>query len=121
LSYTTYAYADLEVQTPEVGLEDEVVVSATVTNTGDRAGEEIVQLYVQDLVGEVTRPVHELKGFIRVSLEPGESQRVTLTVPVSELSFHGLDMEPIIEPGEFKVWIGPNAYEGLEGAFRLVA
>jgi beta-glucosidase len=121
LSYTTFDYADMEVETPEVDLEGEVVVSVTVTNTGDRAGDEIVQLYVQDLVGEVTRPVHELKGFTRVSLAPGESKRVTLTVPTSALSFHGLDMAPIVEPGAFKVWVGPHVYEGLEGAFRLVA
>lgn len=120
LSYTTFAYSEMEVETPEVGPADEVDVSVTVTNTGDHAGDEIVQLYVQDLVGEVTRPVHELKSFTRISLEPGEARRVTLTVPVSELSFHGLAMTPIVEPGEFKVWVGPNAYEGLEGAFRLV-
>ena len=121
LSYTTFAYSEMAVETPEVGPEDEVVVSVTVTNTGDRAGDEIVQLYVQDLVGEVTRPVRELKGFTKVSLDAGEAKRVALIVPVSDLSFHGLDMAPIVEPGDFKVWVGPHAYEGLEGAFRLVA
>ncbi|MGC9522429.1 MAG: fibronectin type III-like domain-contianing protein, partial [Anaerolineae bacterium] len=77
--------------------------------------------YVQDLVAQVTRPVRELKGFQRVSLESGESRRVTFEVPASELGFYGLEMQYVIEPGEFKVWVGPNAYEGLEGAFALVA
>lgn len=119
LSYTTYEYADLEVQTPEVGMDGVVVVSATVTNTGDRAGDEVVQLYVQDLVGEVTRPVRELKGFQKISLAPGESQRVTFEVPVQELGFHGLAMTYIVEPGAFKVWIGPSVEEGLEGEFTV--
>jgi beta-glucosidase len=119
LSYTTFDYADLEVETPEVGPDGQLVVSATVTNTGERAGDEIVQLYVQDLVGEVTRPVRELKGFQRISLAPGESRRVTFEVPVAELAFHGLAMNYIVEPGDFKVWISPHAYAGLEGAFKV--
>ena len=80
-----------------------------------------MQLYVQDLVGEVTRPVRELKGFRKVSLDPGEARRVTFEVPVQELGFHGLDMTYIVEPGDFKIWVGPNAYEGLEGRFAVVA
>ena len=74
LSYTSYAYADLEVETPAVGVEDVLVVSATVSNTGDRAGVETVQLYVRDLVGSVTRPVKELKGFQQVALQAGRVQ-----------------------------------------------
>ena len=120
LSYTTYAYADLEVETPEVGLEDVLVASATVSNTGDRVGIETVQLYVRDLVGSVTRPVKELKEFQQVALQPGESKTVRFEVPVSGLGFHGLDMQYVVEPGAFKVWIGPNSAEGLEGEFRVV-
>jgi beta-glucosidase len=96
-----------------------LVVSATVTNRGHREGEEIVQLYVRDLVGSVTRPVKELKGFQRLTLDPGEAQRVRFEVPVRQLGFHGLDRVYTVESGEFKVWIGPNAAEGLEGAFRV--
>lgn len=120
LTYTTFAYAELEVETPSVPLDGIVVVSATVTNTGDRTGVEVVQLYVQDWVGQVTRPVRELKGFQRITLEPGESRRVTFEVPVSTLGFHGLDMTYVVEPGDFRVWVGPNAYEGLAGAFEVV-
>jgi beta-glucosidase len=119
LSYTTFEYADLHVETPLVGLDDTVIVTATVSNAGGWAGDEIVQLYVRDLVGSVTRPVKELKGFRRVSLEPGERQIVRFEVPVSELGFWGLDMQYVVEPGAFKVWVGPNAEEGPEGEFAV--
>jgi beta-glucosidase len=119
LSYTTFRYADLQVETPVVGLDETLIVTATIRNTGDRAGDEIVQLYVRDLVGSVTRPVRELKGFQRVSLEPGESKAVRFEVPVSELGFWGLEMQYVVEPGAFKVWVGPNAEEGMEGQFTV--
>ena len=120
LSYTPFAYRDLEVETPEVGLDGTLVVSATVANVGDRPGDEIVQLYVRDLVGSVTRPVKELEGFTRLSLGPGEAERVRFEVPVQELGFHGLTMEYVVEPGGFQVWIGPNAAEGLSGSFEVL-
>ncbi len=119
LSYTRFAYADLEVVTPTLGVDAALVVEAAITNTGERAGEEIVQLYVRDLAGEVTRPVKELKGFQKISLDPGESQTVRFEVPARELGFHGLDMSYKVEPGDFKVWVGPNAAEGLEGEFAI--
>jgi len=120
LSYTTFAYSDLEVETPKVGAEDTLAVTAVIKNTGDRAGEEVVQLYVRDLVGSVTRPVKELKGFRRLSLEPGQQETVRFEVPVSELGFHGPAMEYIVEPGSFRVWIGPNSADGLESSFEVV-
>jgi len=119
LSYTSFAYSDLAVETPEVGLGDVLKVSAVVENTGKRAGEEIAQLYVRDLVGSVTRPVKELKGFKRIALGPGQSERVQFDVPVSELGFHGLDNAYVVEPGAFHVWIGPSSAEGLQGSFEV--
>jgi beta-glucosidase len=121
LSYTTFEYRDLEVETPDLPLDGTLVVSATVANGGRRVGEEIVQLYVRDLVGSVTRPVKELKGFQRLTLGPGEGQRVRFEVPVRELGFHSSEMVYTVEPGAFKVWIGPNAAEGLEGSFRVMS
>jgi beta-glucosidase len=118
LSYSEYSYSALEVVAPS-GLDGQLVVSAVVTNVGDREGDEIVQLYVRDLVGEVTRPVKELKGFRRISLAPEENKRVSFTIPVSELGFHGLDMTYKVEPGDFKIWIGPDSSRGLEGEFTL--
>ena len=120
LSYTAFAYRDLEVETPEVGMEGTLAVSATVANVGDRPGDEILQLYVRDLVGSVTRPVKELRGFMRLSLAPGQAERVRVEVPVQELGFHGLAMEYVVEPGDFRVWIGPNSAEGLSGDFRVL-
>ncbi|MBN2003786.1 MAG: glycoside hydrolase family 3 C-terminal domain-containing protein [Anaerolineae bacterium] len=121
LSYTTFAYSDLKVETPKVPVDGTLVVTAIVANTGDRAGDEIVQLYVQDLVGSVTRPVKELKEFQKITLQPGEGCEIMFEVAAQALGFHGPDMRYVVEPGEFKVWIGPNAAEGLEGQFRIVS
>lgn len=121
LSYTTFDYSDLVVETPEVAADGTLVVEAKITNTGERAGDEIVQLYVRDLVGSVTRPVKELKGFQRISLAPGSSKIVRFEVSAQELGFHGLTMDYVVEPGEFRVWVGPNAAEGLEGAFSITS
>jgi beta-glucosidase len=126
LSYTAFEYDDLVVHTPEVTAGGNLVLSARVANVGSRPGDEIVQLYVQDLVGQVTRPVRELKGFARISLEPGERRRVTFEVPFQELGFHGLDMSYVVEAGEFRVWIAPDAapvaegHGGLVGDFRVL-
>ncbi len=119
LSYTSFRYEGLQVETPVVDLDGEVVVSAMVRNVGRRAGDEIVQLYVHDLVAEVTRPVKELKGFQRVSLTAGEERRVRFAIPVQELGFYGLDMAYHVEPGQFQVWIGPASSSGLEGSFTV--
>ena len=120
LSYTRFEYRALAVETAQVGLDGTLIVSAAIANTGDRPGDEIVQLYVRDRVGSVTRPVKELKGFQRVSLAPGEERQVRFEVPVQRLGFHGLAMEYAVEPGDFSVWVGPNAAEGLEGAFAVI-
>lgn len=120
LSYTTFEYGDLQVETPQVSMDGTLIVSATVANSGERAADEVVQLYVRDRVGSVTRPVKELKGFQRISLAPGEMRRVRFALSVAELGFHGPTMAYVVEPGEFQVWIGPNAAEGLEGAFQVL-
>lgn len=121
LGYATFEYRHLEVHTPQVGLHDSLVVTATIANTGDRAGTEIVQLYARDLVGSVTRPVKELKGFARLSLQAGEVRTVRFEMSVQQLGFHGPSLEYVVEPGDFTVWIGPHAAAGLEGSFRVVA
>ncbi len=127
LSYTTFRYSGLQVETPVLGADKNsdlgktLVATAVVENTGDRAGDEIVQLYTRDLVGSVTRPVKELKGFQRITLAAGERALIRFEVPVRQLGFHGLDMHYRVEPGKFKVWIGPNSVEGLEGEFEVKA
>jgi len=119
LSYTTFDYSDLEVHTPLVDANGTLVVSARVANTGPRAGTEVVQLYVRDLVASVTRPVKELKGFQRVTLQAGEAQTVRFELPADQLGFPGLDMRRVVEPGAFQVWVGPDSAAGLEGHFEV--
>jgi beta-glucosidase len=94
-----------------------LTVSATVTNMGDVVGAEVVQLYIRDLVASVVRPVKELEGFTKIFLEPGERQTVRFTLGPRELGFYNQDMEWVVEPGAFSVWIGWSSDEGLESSF----
>lgn len=119
LSYTQFAYTDLHLAQPVLEMGETLVVTATITNTGDRPGAEVVQLYVRDLVGSVTRPVKELKGFQKIHLQPGEQRTVRFELPSSQLGFTGQDMRYIVEPGEFKLWLGPDSAGGLEGDFTI--
>ena len=121
LSYTTFDYQHIRVDPPEAELTGSVTVSADVTNTGDREADEVVQLYVRDLVGNVTRPVRELKGFRRIRLAPGERTTVSFVLRARDLAFHGRDMRLITEPGEFHAWIGGSSATELMTTFRLVA
>ena len=120
LSYTSFAYSDLIVHTPLVEAGRTLVVSAVVTNTGSRAGTEVVQLYVRDCVGSITRPVKELKGFQRVALQAGETQTVRFELPADQLGFIGPELRYVVEPGDFRVWIGPDSSTGLEGHFSEI-
>jgi beta-glucosidase len=120
LSYTTFTYRDLTVETPVINAEGTVIVSALIHNSGIRPGTEVVQLYIRDLVGSITRPVKQLRGFQRITLQPGEELRVRFEMPAHDLGFTGLNKQYVIEPGAFKVWVGPNASEGLVGDFEIV-
>jgi beta-glucosidase len=120
LSYTTFAYRDVKVANPRVKATDTVTVTVTVANTGTREGTEVVQLYVRDEVASVAPRVRQLKAFQRVSLKPGESRPVTLRVAAQDLWFYGLDMKRVVEPGTFRVYVGPNSAEGAEGQFEVV-
>lgn len=114
LSYTTFDYSDLEIDTSD---GENIKVSVTVTNTGKRYGEEVVQLYIHDKVASVTRPVKELKGFEKISLAPNNSKKVIFTLTNKELGFYNNDYEFVVEPGEFDVMVGTNSQEGLQGSF----
>jgi len=121
LSYTQFEYSDLAVSPAEVGPEGEVTIAVTVKNTGARAGDEVVQLYLHDLVGSVTRPVKELKGFKRVTLEAGQSARVTFNVPVALTAFYDRAMRYVVEPGVFEVLVGSASDDIRQpGQFKLV-
>jgi beta-glucosidase len=115
LSYTTFEYSDLRLSNSV--MNGSLTVSATVTNTGKRAGDEIAQLYIRDVVGSVTRPVKMLRGFERLTLAPGESKRVTFNITDDDVSFHRADMTLGTEPGEFQVWVGGSSQATLVGSF----
>lgn len=109
LSYTTFAYKDLKVTSAKIGPRDNARVSVTVTNTGKRAGDEIVQLYIRDLVSSVTRPIMELKDFRRIPLAPGESKTIEFVITPDKLSFLDLNMKSIVEPGWFDIMVGTSS------------
>jgi len=120
LSYTTFEYSDLSLSHDAAGAADTVEVSLTVTNTGDRAGDEVVQLYISDPIATVTRPVKALKGFRRVHIAAGESQRLTFQLPVAHYAFYDRDMNFVVEPGEARVLVGAASDDiRLEGAFTI--
>ena len=120
LSYTRFEYRDIATSAQRIALGDTIEISATLQNTGGYSADEVVQLYVRDLVGNVTRPVRELKGFRRVRLEPGQSQIVRFTLHTDELSFYDRKMQRVVEPGMFHVWIGGNSDAQLWSEFELI-
>lgn len=119
LSYTEFSYSDLQLSDTTMTMDGELTVSVEVTNTGDRFGKEVVQLYIRDVVGTVTRPVMELRGFEKIGLDPGESRTITFTITSEDLSFYNSDLELVAEPGEFRVFAGTSSQEVSEASFTL--
>ncbi len=109
LSYTEFAYSAVALSAEQIGPNDTLTASATITNTGRRAGETVAQLYVRDLVGSTTRPVQELRGFEKFALEPGESRTVSFTLTPADLAFTRADGSFGWEPGAFRLWIAPSS------------
>jgi beta-glucosidase len=120
LSYTEFDYQHIRVSASEIGLGDTVTVSAELTNRGDVAADEVVQLYVRDLVASITRPVKELKGFRRVRLEPGQTITIDFDLHTNDLAFFGRDNQPTVEPGVFHAWMGGSSETELRTEFRIV-
>ena len=121
LSYTTYVISNLALDKSSMkAVDDRITVTATVQNSGEREGEMVVQLYVRDLVGSVTRPVKELKGFQKIALKAGESRQVTFELRAEELAFYGIDMKKKTEPGSYKLWVAQNSDDnGNEATFSV--
>jgi beta-glucosidase len=115
LSYTTFEYSNIKV----TQIPGKFNVSADVANTGERDADEIVQLYTRQMVGSITRPVRELKGFQRIHLKAGEKRTVTFDLNTNDLAFYNSEMKLVTEPGRFKVWIAPDSARGVEGAFSV--
>jgi beta-glucosidase len=119
LSYSTFSYSEPKLSANEIGRAGTLQVTVTVANTGTRAGAETVQLYVRDLVGSVTRPVKELKGFERVELKPGEARDVRFTLTAADLAFYTAQGRWEAEAGAFAVFVGGNSRDVKQAAFTL--
>jgi beta-glucosidase len=121
LSYTQFAITNLRLSRENIAPAESVRVSVDVQNTGLRAGDEVVQLYIRDVAASVTRPVRELKGFRRITLRPGEKRTVEFTLTPKEIGFYDRQMKWTVEPGEFRVFVGDSSVGGLEGSFTVGA
>jgi beta-glucosidase len=121
LSYTSFQYANLQLGAKKITASQSLNLTVDVTNTGDRDGEEIVELYIRDMVSSVTRPIHELKDFARVHFNKGETKTISFVITPDKLQFYGLDMKRIIEPGEFEVQVGRNSSDYLSTMFEVIA
>ncbi len=119
LSYSTFKYENITVNKEVFGFNDTIEVNAKITNTGEKDGKELVQLYVQDVVGSITRPIRELKRFKHIYLKSGESKEVTFTITSEDLKFTNSKMIHAAEAGNFNVWIAPNSASGLKSSFIL--
>ncbi|TWU25533.1 beta-glucosidase BglX [Bythopirellula polymerisocia] len=120
LSYSTFTYGDVELSATKLRSGEILAVRVPVSNSGKVAADEIVQLYVRDLVGSLTRPVRELKGFRRIQLEPGETSVVEFALPVSDLGFFNNDEERVLEPGEYEIFVGGSSLAPKVGTLEIV-
>ena len=119
LSYTTFKYDNLSVSSDIMNENDAIEVTVNVSNTGNYDGKEVVQLYIRDVIGTVTRPVKELKGFQKVPLKKGETKQITFFITIEDLKFYNYDLDFVAEPGEFEIFIGTNLDDTLKTSFRL--
>jgi beta-glucosidase len=119
LSYTQFKITNLQLSAQSIQANGKLTVSVQVENVGKRTGDEVVQLYIRDVAASVTRPVKELKGFQRVTLKPGENRRVEFLLTSEQLGFWNREMRFVVEPGEFKVMVGPNSEDLIETKFEV--
>lgn len=120
LSYTQFKITNLQLSASRIPANGKLTVSVDVENVGKRAGDEVVQLYIRDVAASMTRPVKELKGFERVRLEPGMKRRVEFALNPEQLGFYNRKMSFVVEPGDFKVMVGPNSQDLIETSFQVV-
>jgi beta-glucosidase len=120
LSYTRFKISDLQLSAPRIRADGKLTVSVEVENIGQRAGDEVVQLYIRDVTASMTRPVKELKGFQRVTLRPGEKRRVQFVLTGEQLGFWNREMRFVVEPGEFKLMVGANSEDLIATSFEVV-
>jgi beta-glucosidase len=121
LSYSSFKYDNLRLSRTSIGPRGSVQVSVDVINTGSRAGDEVVQLYIREETSSVTRPIKELRGFRRITLSPGEKQSVQFSLGFEELSFLNRDMHRVVEPGTFKIMVGGNSTDLIDTPLTVLA
>ena len=119
LSYTTFEYSNLKLDQTSINMDGKINITVDVTNTGNYDGKEVVQLYIRDVVGSVTRPVKELKGFKKAFIKKGETQTVSFDISVEDLKFYNYDLDFVAEPGDFEVFVGSNSDASLKTSFKL--
>jgi beta-glucosidase len=119
LSYTQFKITNLQVSAKSIRRNGKLIVSVEVENVGKRTGDEVVQLYIRNVAASMTRPVKELKGFQRVTLQPGEKRRVEFLLTGEQLGFWNREMRFVVEPGDFKVMVGPNSEDVIETKFEV--
>ncbi len=120
MSYTTFHYSNARAIPAAIGSQGQTTVSIDLTNTGSCAGDEVVQLYIRDEVSSVTRPVKELRGFRRVTLDPGQTKTVEFSLGPNELSFLDRDMHRVVEPGTFRIMLGGSSTDFIETQLSVV-
>ena len=120
LSYTTFTYSNLKITTPKISADGKTTVTVDVTNTGKVRGDEVAQMYLRDEVSSVTRPIKELKDFTRVSIEPGETKKITFTITPEKLQFYNREMKRVVEPGTFQIMVGGNSVDLITQTLEVV-
>lgn len=120
LSFTSFTYGDLKLSSNTMNSTEKITASITVTNSGNYDGEEVVQLYIRDMVASIARPVKELKGFQKIFLKKGESKQVSFNISTDDLKFYNTTLKYVAEPGDFKVFIGANSRDAKEENFKLM-
>ncbi|MGK2862548.1 MAG: beta-glucosidase BglX [Chitinophagaceae bacterium] len=119
LSYTNFSYSDIKLSSTSIKASQKLTATITVTNTGNKDGKEVVQMYIRDLVGSSTRPVKELKGFQKIFLKAGEARNISFDITENDLKFYNYDLKYVAEPGDFKIFIGGNSRDVKEADFKL--
>ncbi|NQX40548.1 beta-glucosidase [Pedobacter steynii] len=119
LSYSTFDYSNLKLSKTKFKAGETITATITVKNTGTVEGKEVVQMYIRDLAGSITRPVKELKGFQKINLKSGESKNISFKISVEDLKFYNADLKFVAEPGDFKIFVGTNSRDNSEASFQL--
>jgi beta-glucosidase len=119
LSYTSFSYGDLKLSNNSLNRKGKITATVKVTNSGNYDGEEVVQLYIRDMVASIARPVKELKGFQKIFLKKGESKEISFIISIDDLKFYNSALKYVAEPGDFKILIGTNSQQVKEGMFKF--